>query len=109
MSSHGKGVFGPPVVCGFVGFIEPYGESAVDGLGAHTDGMRLIMIMDQSASFGVAWGRRAGRQTSCGVTPKVSTARSNIANARGAIGTSCPRAGWGPETSERLGTPVAMA
>jgi hypothetical protein len=34
------GVLGPPVVCGPVGFVEPYGEAAVGGLGAHTDGMR---------------------------------------------------------------------
>jgi hypothetical protein len=32
----------------------------------------LIMIMGQLAWFGLPWWRRAGRQTSCGVTPKVS-------------------------------------
>jgi hypothetical protein len=35
-----KGVFGLPVVRGPVGFVEPLPESAVGGLGAHTDGMR---------------------------------------------------------------------
>ncbi len=32
----------------------------------------LIMIMGQLASFGLPWWRRAGRQTSGGVTPRVS-------------------------------------
>jgi hypothetical protein len=35
-----EGVLDPPVVNGRVEFVEPYRESAVDGLGAHTDGIR---------------------------------------------------------------------
>jgi hypothetical protein len=34
------GVLGSPVVCGPVGFVEPFGEAAVGGLGVHADDMR---------------------------------------------------------------------
>ena len=45
----------------------------MDGLGAHTDVCDLlIMIMGQLASFGLPFWRRAGRQTSGGVTPVAS-------------------------------------
>jgi hypothetical protein len=59
-----------PLAAGRLGFVEPYRELAVKGLGAHTDVCDfLIMIMGQLASFGLPWWRRAGRQTRDGVTP----------------------------------------
>ena len=62
-----------PWSAGRLDLLSLYGESAVDGLGAHTDVCDLlIMIMGQLASFGLPWWRRAGRQTRSGVTPMVS-------------------------------------
>jgi hypothetical protein len=66
-----EGVLGPPVVNGPIGSVERCSESAMDGLGAHTDLCDfVIMITGQLASFGLPWWRRAGRQTRDGVTPR---------------------------------------
>ena len=73
VSSLGRGRVGPPVVCGPVGFVEPFGVSRwrVALVPTLTVCDLLIMIMGQLASFGLSWWRRAGRQTRGGITPKV--------------------------------------
>jgi hypothetical protein len=52
------GVLDPPVVCGPVGFVEPFGEAAVGGLGAHADDMRPPD--HDHGSVGVVSGCRCG-------------------------------------------------
>jgi hypothetical protein len=67
VSSHGKGVFAPPVSAGGLDLLSFYGESMLDGLGAHTDVCDfLIMIMGQL--------RRSGCRGGEGPAAKLGTA-----------------------------------
>lgn len=73
-----EGVLDPPVVCGPLDLLSLYLSRWWVALAPTlTICDLLIMIMGQLASFGLPWWRRAGRQTSRGVTP-MSVRHSHI-------------------------------